>query len=137
LEVIANFTGLKGNPPLPKGEEESIVSGAIHAAAIKDGVIKNTSSKRPNIKDPTLKTPVPQGRKRRLDSDSLKTFTTVEEANTDSAGSGMLPRPVKRQRTQQQRLKDVGNALRGLASFATVAGDAFLEMAEAFEEENK
>jgi hypothetical protein len=59
LEVIANFTGLKGNPPLPKGKEESIVSGVIYAAVIKDGVIKNTSSKRPNIKDPTLKTPVP------------------------------------------------------------------------------
>jgi hypothetical protein len=59
LPYVFNFTGLKGNPPLPKGEEESIISGVIYAAAIEDGVIKNTSSKRPNIKDLTLKTPVP------------------------------------------------------------------------------
>jgi hypothetical protein len=58
LEVIANFTGLKENPPLPKDKEESIVLGVIYVAAIKDDVIKNTSSKRPNIKDLTLKTPV-------------------------------------------------------------------------------
>jgi hypothetical protein len=99
LEVIANFTGLKGNPPLPKGKEESIVLGIIYATAIKDGVTKNISSKRSNIKDLTLKTPISQGRKRCLNSNSLKTFITIEEANIDFAGSGILPRPVKRQRT--------------------------------------
>jgi hypothetical protein len=92
--------GLKGNPPLPKGKEESIISGIIYATAIKDSVIKNISSKRPNIKDLTLKTPIPQGRKRRLNSNSLKTFITIEKANTDSASSSILPRPIKRQRTQ-------------------------------------
>jgi hypothetical protein len=137
LEVIANFTGLLGNPPLPKGEEKSIVSDAIHAAAVEDGVIKNIPGKRTSIKSPTPQKPVMPTKKRRLDTGSIKTFSTIEEANADSAGCGILPRPVRRQRTQKQRMTDLGNALRGMASFAIVAGDIFLKMAEGFDKDEE
>jgi hypothetical protein len=137
LWVIANFTGLLGNPPLPKGEEKSIVSDAIHAAALEDGVIKSIPSKRPSTKDPMSKEPVPSSKKRRLNPKSMTTFSNIHEANAGSADSGLLSRPVKRERTQKQRMADLGNALRGMASWAIAAGDIFLEMADGFDDEEQ
>jgi hypothetical protein len=61
----------------------------------------------------------------------------IDEANTTSADSGLLLRPIKRERTQKQRIADLGNALRGMASFTIAARDIFLEMANGFDEEEE
>jgi hypothetical protein len=109
----------------------------IYAAAVKDGVIKNTPSKRLNIKGLISNSPNKPNKRRRLNPESMKTFSNIDEANATSADSGLLPRPVKREHTQKQRMADLGNALRGIASFAIAARDIFLEMADGFDEEEE
>jgi hypothetical protein len=110
---------------------------AIYAAAVEDGVIKNTPSKRLNIKGPISNSPDKPNKRRRLNPESMKTFSNIDEANATSADSGLLPRPIKRERTQKQRMADLGNALQGMASFAIAARDIFLEMADGFNEEEE
>jgi hypothetical protein len=99
LGVIANFPGLLGNPPLLKGEEKSIVSNVIYIAAVKDGVIKNTPSKRLNIKGLISNSLNKPNKRRRLNPKSIKTFLNIDEANIASTDSGLLLRPIKRERT--------------------------------------
>ena len=91
--------GLKGNPPLPKGKEESIVLGVIYAAVIKDDVIKNIPFKRLNIKDLILNSLNKPKKRHYLNLKLIKTFLNINKVNIASINSGLLLRLIRREYT--------------------------------------